>query len=115
MEFGEPNPFDVEKDFHKPMERLLEDADGKKGSTKISGPDLDRETLESLSRSVASVGNDASAKVRRTPSDRPLMRHLKGDPAGFAVDDEDILGNPNRILRNLKETYQRIRRSNNRD
>jgi hypothetical protein len=115
MEFGEPNPFDVEKDFHKPMEHLLQTTGGNKGVTKVAGTDLDRESLESLSRSVASVGNDASARIRRNPSDRPMLRHLKGDPAGFTVDDGAIQTNTRGVFQKLRETYQGIRRSSDGD
>lgn len=111
MEFGEPNPFDVDKDFHRPMERLLETTGGKKGSTKISGEDLDREQMESLSRSVASAGNDAAARIKRAPNDRPILRHLKGDPASFAADSDEAQADPKGILRKLRETYLRIRHS----
>lgn len=31
VEFSNPNPFDVEADFHRPMERYLESTGGKKG------------------------------------------------------------------------------------
>lgn len=115
MQFGEPNPFDVEKDFHEPMERLLERTGGSNGSTKVAGTDLDRESLECLSRSVASVGNDASARIRRSAGDRPVLRHLKGDPAGFTVEDEAIQADTPSIFKKLRETYQRIRRSGDGD
>ena len=115
MEFSEPNPFDVEKDFHKPMEHLLENTGGNKGSTKVSGSDLNRDSLESLSRSVASVGNDASAKIRRAAGDRPMLRHLKGDPAGFTVEGENIQADRSIIFQKLRETYQRIRMSSHGD
>ena len=108
MEFGEPNPFDVEKDFHKPMESLLEATRGDKGATKVEGDDLDRVTLEILSRSVASVGNEASARIRKAAGDRPITKHLKGGPASFLV---KTLDQAEEIFLKLRDTYRSIRRS----
>ena len=113
MEFGEPNPFDVENDFHKPMENLLDAAGGNKGTTKIEGEDLNRDTLEELSRSVASVGNEASARIRWKEGERPVTKHLKGDQASFQVENSEapISEQAKQILDKLRATYHRIRRT----
>jgi len=111
MEFGEPNPFDVEKDFHKPMESLLSESGGEKGATSISGDDLERDVLETLSRSVASVGNDASARIRKNEGDRPITKHMKGDPATFLVDEFGVPEQAADIFIKLRNTYRRIRRA----
>lgn len=113
MEFGESNPFDVEKDFHRPMESLLDAAGGDKGVTKIEGEDLNRDTLEELSRSVASTGNEASARIRGKAGERPVTKHLKGDPASFQAENYEapILEQAKQILDMLRATYHRIRRT----
>ena len=111
MEFGEPNPFDVEKDFHKPMESLLAVTGGEKGATKVSGDDLDRDTLEELSRSVASVGHEASARIRKSQGERPVTKHLKGDPASFLVEEFGVPEQAAEIFVKLRDTYRRIRRA----
>ncbi|MBU2784782.1 hypothetical protein HAP93_03195 [Acidithiobacillus ferriphilus] len=113
MEFSEPNPFDVERDFHKPMESLLGAAGGDKGVTKIAGEDLNRDTLEKLSRSVASVGNDVSARIRWNKGEKPVTKHLKGDLASFQVENPEapILEQAKQILDMLRATYNRIRRA----
>jgi len=111
MEFGEPNPFDVEKDFHKPMESLLEATGGDKGATNISGDDLNRDALESLSRSVASVGQEAAARIRTTKGDRPVTKHLKGDPASFLIDKLEIPQQAAEIIIKLRHRYHQIRRA----
>lgn len=111
MEFGEPNPFDVEKDFHAPMEILLSETGGKKGATVLKGEDLEREPLELLTRSVASVGNNASAKIRKEAGDRPVIKHLKGDPASFLVEEFGIPEKAAGIAVKLRDAYRRIRRA----
>lgn len=115
MEFGEPNPFDVEKDFHAPMEALLNETGGEKGATTLRGEDLEREPLELLTRSVASVGSNASARIRKEAGDRPVTKHLKGDPASVLVDE---VGTPEKaadVVGKLRTAYRRIRRTLNND
>lgn len=43
MGFSEPNPFDIEKQFHEPMENLLKEASGLDGKTIIHGKELDKD------------------------------------------------------------------------
>jgi hypothetical protein len=115
MEFGEPNPFDVEKDFHAPMEALLNETGGDKGATIIKGEDLEREPLELLIRSVASVGSNASARMRKQAGDRPVTKHLKGDPACVLVDAVSIPEKAAGIVLKLRDAYGKIRRALNDD
>ena len=115
MEFGEPNPFDVEKDFHAPMEALLNETRGEKGATTLQGEDLEREPLELLTRSVASVGSNASARIRQQAGDRPVTKHLKGDPASILVEDVGIIEKSAEVLVRLRNAYRKIRRALNDD
>jgi len=109
LEFTEPNPFDVEKDFHAPMEKLLEETGGDKGKTNIQGDDLDKETLEKLSRSAASTGNDASARIRKEFGQRPVTRHMKGDIVNIVVEDYKILEQAGNILSKIRQVYLAVR------
>ena len=115
MEFGEPNPFDVEKDFHAPMEALLSETGGEKGATTLQGEDLEREPLELLTRSVASVGSNASARIRKEAGDRPVTKHLKGDPASVLVEEVGIPEKAAEVVVKLRDAYRRIRRALNDD
>lgn len=111
MGFTEPNPFDVEKDFHEPMERLLFASGGKSGATKIKGPDLDKEVLAELAKSVASTGDEASASIRPAEGLRPVTYRLReggelvsvNGPSG--TENIQIVG----ILETIKSVYNRIR------
>ncbi len=111
MEFGEPNPFDVEQDFHRPMEELLKETNGKKGSTQVSGEDLEKEPLEELTRSAASTGEEVSARIRPAAGSRPTTKHLRGDPAMFVAEDADVLRAPRQIVGLLRDAYNKIRQS----
>jgi len=109
MEFTEPNPFDVEKDFHKPMEKLLEETGGDKGKTNIQGEDLNKVTLEELSRSAAATGNDASARIRKEVGQRPVIRHMKGDLVNIVIEDDKITEQADNILSQTRQIYLTVR------
>lgn len=110
-EFGRPNPFDVNDDFHRPMEKYLEATDGTKGKTTVQGENLDRDNVEDVARSVASTGNEAKARLRKERGQRPVTRHMRGDPVSVQVEEEEI-DDSGGILRKLREVYQRVRRYN---
>ncbi len=109
MEFTEPNPFDVEKDFHEPMEKLLEETGGEQGKTNIQGEDLDKQILEELTRSAASTGNDASARIRKEKGMRPVTRHMKGDLVHLVIDDQEITEQADNILSKTRQMYLAVR------
>ncbi len=109
VHFGKPNPFDVEADFHRPMEKYLQATGGSKGKATVQGDDLDRERIEEVTRSVASTGNDASARLRMEQGQRPVTRHLEGDPVSLSVEDVDR-ENKIALLRQLRDVYHRVRR-----
>lgn len=110
VDFGEPNPFDVDKDFHEPMEKYLQAAGGEKGKTNIQGADLNRDTLEELTRSVASTGNEATARIRKKRGSKAITKHMKGDPVSVSIDDMDIPEMAKKLLLKIKEAYQRLRK-----
>lgn len=109
MHFTEPNPFDVEKDFHQPMEKLLLETGGKKGETRIQGGDLDKEVIEELTKSVASTGNEASASIRDNKGERPRTKKLEGTPVRVHAPEtisETMLA---RVLKQMREAYEQVR------
>ncbi len=107
--FGMPNPFDVEADFHRPMEKYLQETRGIKGKAAVQGNDLDRDRIEEVTRSVASTGNDASARLRRKQGQRPVTRHLEGDPVSLPIEDVDREDKV-RLLNKLRAAYLLIRK-----
>lgn len=108
VEFGEPNPFDVDQDFHRPMERYLAETGANKGKTTVQGDDLNRDNVERVTRSVASTGNDATARLRQKEGQRPVTKHLKGDPVTVPLEEGDAEGSEG-LLDRILEAYRRIR------
>lgn len=106
--FGMPNPFDVEADFHRPMEKYLQATGGNKGKATVQGPDLDRDKIEDVARSVASTGNDASARIRLYEGQRPVTKHLEGDPVVVPIEEEER-GDSVGLLERIRNAYSRIR------
>ncbi|MBI4716234.1 MAG: hypothetical protein HY763_00355 [Planctomycetes bacterium] len=114
MTFSRPNAFDVESDFHRPMQKLLAEAAGEKGKTVLDGSDLNCDTLEPLARSAASTGAEAAAKIVPRNSTCAVTKRLRGNPVNVTVlyesTDEEI---PwlQKVIAKVRETYARIRNS----
>jgi hypothetical protein len=111
LTFTLPNPFDVNEDFQRPMERLLRDAHGEGGKTSLTGNDLNADVLEELTRSAAATGNQAEATIKRTESSKPVRRRLRGGVATIA--EEELATDEDRrsVLREIRDLYVRIRGS----
>jgi hypothetical protein len=107
--FSRPNPFDVNEDFQRPMEKLLQEADGNTGRTRIKGDDLDRTVLEELTRSAAATGNDADATFYLRDQTKAVRRTLRENSAILPLpdlqSDDDRIG----VIEAIREFYQRIR------
>jgi hypothetical protein len=109
--FSLPNPFDANQDFQLPMERLLQEAEGEKGRTTISGDDLDRDVLEELSRSAAATGNDASARLYREGESRSVKKRLRENFVSVPVTEITIVEARLDLVQTLRRVYLRIRHS----
>lgn len=105
--FRGPNPFDADEHFQKPLSVYLSAANGQKGKAQISGDDLNRDVLEAVTRSTATTGNDASARVAKTEAQKPITINLKGDPVKKRYDEEEHV--PEVVLADLTNLYHRVR------
>lgn len=106
MDFGLPNPWDVEKDFQKPMEDLLKESDGDKGKTTVDGNDLNRETLEKLTRSAATSGCDAQAIMILKPEEKKIMKRLRDNPAVLQKETMDEKKDRESLLKSIRIFYK---------
>ena len=109
VEFGEPNPWDADKDFQAPMQKLLRESSGTKGKTIIAGEDLERDTLEDLSRASASAGNDAQAVIKIDEDSSNITKHLKGNPATVTEEEVHTKNDKISILQKIVSYYRKIR------
>lgn len=109
MTFSPPNPFDVDEDFHKPMERLLRAAKGDKGKTLIDGDNLDSEPLVELARSAAGTGDNAKAKIQLEGKEKPEMKNLRGNPVTITQEDLGTDNGKRSLFEKVRRTYEKIR------
>lgn len=105
--FRGPNPFDADEYFQKPLAVYLSAAGGEKGKTQIQGDDLNRDVLQSVTRSTAATGNEASARIMKIKSQKPITINLKGDPLKRRYDEETH--HPEAVLAELTELYHKVR------
>lgn len=109
MSFGLPNPIDVDKDFHKPMEMLLQESKASEGTTKITGDDIDRNTIAELARSAASTGNSASARVHEEGKSKGETKRMSGNQMSISTDDTIDRTNINGVIGKIRDIYRNIR------
>jgi hypothetical protein len=109
--FHGPNPFDADELFQKPLSVYLKSAHGKKGRAQIEGEDLNREVLQSVTRSTAATGNDASATIQKSKSQKPVRIHLQGDAVKRRYTEEEHT--PQAVLEDLEKLYVRVRSNEN--
>lgn len=107
--FAPPNPFDVNRDFIQPMERLAREANGEQGRTTISGQALDPNPLEELTRSAAATGDDASARVVVEAGEPPVSRSLRGDAVLIGVESLATTEERAAVVAKLRAEYAEIR------
>jgi len=105
--FRGPNPFDADEHFQKPLSVYLSAANGEKGKAQIQGEDLNRKVLQEVTRSTAATGNEASARIMKSRSQKPITINLKGDPIKRRYDEDEH--QPEVVLADLTGLYHRVR------
>lgn len=105
--FTGPNPFDADEYFQKPLSVYLRAAGGENGKATITGTDLDRDVVEAVSRSTASTGNDASAKIRENAAGPPLTIHMRGDTVRATYEEESH--DVQKVLEDFDQRYLELR------
>ncbi|HLE87481.1 MAG TPA: hypothetical protein VI727_07430 [Candidatus Brocadiaceae bacterium] len=107
--FSKPNPFDVNEDFYKPMEKLLKASDGAKGKTELGGSNLKSDSLEDLARTAASTGNEAGAWLQPEQERPKVKKLLKGNPVGVSQEDVADEGQRKNLLQGVRDLYRKVR------
>lgn len=105
--FRGPNPFDADEHFQKPLSVYLSAANGEKGTAQIQGDDLNRKVLQDVTRSTAATGNEASAKIIKSQSQKPITINLKGNPVKRSYEEDEHI--PKTVLADLTNLYHRVR------
>jgi hypothetical protein len=109
--FGGPNPFDADEHFHKPMSIYLNEANGKEGKTIIDGDDLNSEVIVRMTRSIASTGNDATARIQDKQYEKVVTVYLKNNPAKVIVPQTEL--SDSLIVGKMIEAYNGVRNNEN--
>lgn len=109
--FSPPNPFDVDQQFHKPMEALAQATNAHQGKTSIKGEQLETAILENLARSAASAGNSANALIQADEKAKPVKKKLEGNPAIVAVEDIGTEDDKLSLVERIRNAYHQVRGS----
>jgi hypothetical protein len=108
-----PNPFDVEEEFVRPTERLLENLNADNARTEWKGERLkiDDSGAADIVRSTAATGGDAGARIQeREDSPATTRISLSDDRARFQeeIDSEEFRSGAERILDRMRKLYREI-------
>lgn len=104
------NPHDVFKLIHQPAEKYNEVIGGDKTTVESRGENLDKEVVEEMSRSAASVGDSASATIKDVDSKIGRTIYLRGTPLLEKISvPENISNLKDAMLSALRAVYYRLR------
>lgn len=109
ISFSPPNPWDVEPDFQRPMQNLLQETGGVGGVTKINGDSLNNQILRKLTSSAAATGNKASAKIQEASDGRAVLKKLGGNPATVSTDRINTAQEKLDLMAQVRKFYLFIR------
>lgn len=105
------NPHDVAALIHKPAERYNEAIGGEKTTIESRGQNLDKEIVEEMARSAASVGDPASATVKEAGATKGRAIYLRGTPLLEKVEmPEQVENLKDAMLSAARRAYHRIRK-----
>lgn len=105
--FRGPNPFDADEYFQKPLAVYLSASNGEKGKATINGSDLNKDVLIEVTRSTASTGNEASARIQKSIRHKSVIVNLRGDPIKVRYDERKHF--PEVVLNDLEGHYRKVR------
>ena len=109
MDFSPPNPFDVDQQFHKPMEELLQATRAQQGKTAIKGESLNAEETEKIARSTAASGNKVKAHIQSKEDEKPMLKHMDVNPVTVSVDEINTDDGKQNLLERIRKAYLRVR------
>ncbi len=112
VSFGRPNPFDAERDFQQPMQRLLAESDGEAGKTELKGENLRPEMLQAVARSAAATGDDAGATLMLHVDGQWVKKSLRQNLAVLEHEEVAESDDKVRLLHEMRDLYRRIRGRN---
>ncbi|CCA92626.1 hypothetical protein [Novosphingobium sp. PP1Y] len=108
------NPHDVQALIHGPAERYNKAIGGSRTTIETRGPDLDKELVEEVARSAASLGDTASATILEESDTKPKTIYLRGTPLLERIQfSEGIDEMKEKMLMALRSAYGRLRSVNN--
>lgn len=104
------NTHDVFNLIHEPAERYNERIGGEKTTVETRGADLDKDIVEEMARSAASIGDPASATIKKKGEAKGKTVHLRGIPLLVKIRLEAGLEELSQsMLVALQDAYKKLR------
>lgn len=109
VSFSPPNPWDVEEDFQKPMEKFLDVTGGSKGKTTIQGGNLEKGPIEKLASAAAATGNTASVQLKQEEDQDFVTIRIGGNPTTLSTNEIATQDEKKTLLTKVTELYKSVR------
>lgn len=106
--FSGKNPFDADEYFQKPMSVYLDATGGEKGTTTVKGKSLNSQTCAKMAISVARTGNNATARLQDTSSDKVMSISMIKNEMRITI-PIDIEDNDEKIIDFIMKSYYGIK------
>lgn len=108
-----PNLDDLDEDFVKPAEKMIENLNGEEGNIDISSRnnDLHRDVTEGLVRQVAASGADCKAQLKFRRNGKTRLRRLKGRPTEVNVQGPETQASLNASIQQIRRIFDELRSS----
>lgn len=114
MTFSLPNPFDVDRQFQKPMEELLREAKGEEGRVSIKASNkkkLNPHLIKRLTKSAVSSGNTVKARIRSLHDSKPAIIQSNNKPLVIKHLYNTVDIDWKALLDRIRKAYHDIRHS----
>lgn len=104
--YSRPNPPDVERLVHMPLEVALDNVHAEKGHVYMTGSKLSLETIEPAARSLAASGEDVAFRFKPGEFEKAIRRKLTTGPYSLSIEATNDKAS---MMERLTRVYRKIR------
>ena len=104
-----PNPFDVDDQFHKPMELVLREANASGGKISLNGEKLDPKFVETITKSATAGGDRVTARIQSEQGQEATTVRTVGNPVTFNAQSPVGVRGTNSLVTTMRDIYRRVR------
>jgi len=109
IKIRKPNPFDLDKDFIKPLSKLNSEMNSNEVKVELAGEDLDKTNIETLTESTTLAGSEGGAYIQEDEESKQTYINLGKNNLSFSSEFDDSKEKKEELLKKLRQNYKTIR------